>query len=135
MSNKPSKKYHFGEEADLRIAQLETALAQEKSARIHEKTKLERELEAMQELLQKNRTPDAAFETQLRRRVKRLERDLVYTAAKLSHAQRKAASFWIEKVAIENRTTYSPFVTHRGAWLAATLVTLSLLVWASQIAI
>lgn len=127
------KKFRQNEESDLRIAQLETALAQEKVARVQDKSRLEREIESLQTLLQKNRHPDAAFEDQLRRRVKRLERDLVYTAAKLSHAQRKAASYWVQKVAIENRTIYSPFVTHRGTWLAATLVTVSLLVWAAQV--
>lgn len=135
MTSRPSKKHHYGEDADLRIAHLETALAQEKMARLHDRTRLEREIDALQSMLQKNKHPDAAYEARLQKRVKKLERELNFATTRLTAAQRQAASYWVEKVAIENRTTYSPFVTHRGAWLAATLVTVAVLVWAASVSL
>lgn len=132
MSNS-QRKYRRNEDTDVRIAHLESALAQEKMARIHEKTRLEREIDSLQSLLQGNRHPDAAFEARLKQRVKKLERELSFTTTRLTAAQRQAASYWIEKVAIENRTTYMPFSSHRGAWLAATLFTGALAAWATQV--
>lgn len=113
---------------DLRIAELENALAHEKQTHTADNERLEGEIQNLKRLL--TRHSEEAVDRHLHRKVRRLERALHETAERLASANRKAAAHWIEKVALETRTTYSPFTSHRGVWLAAFLAAAALLVWA-----
>ena len=114
-----------------RVAELEAKLAKERKSRVADNLRLEKEIQELKNLLLED-TEDS-MDSELKTRVRRLEGELMDASEKLAKVRRKAAGYWIEKVTIESKATYSPFVSHRGAWFAAIAATAALLIWAAQI--